>query len=166
MQFHVRLGAARNGARKSIQQDRGDAVQRNLVHLVEGEVHEACDHSLDPHPAHQFAHGRIIAKRHQRAEIPVAPWLDFPLGQKPLQLPRQMRSLLVRSLRTRRHGFARMTDPGTGGAVTNGKDVRISRGLQRRQHHEAVADLFEDWKEHGIQVIREVRESRPADYAG
>ena len=43
MQFHVRLCAARNPARESIQQDRGDAVQRNLVHLVEGEVHEACD---------------------------------------------------------------------------------------------------------------------------
>ncbi len=37
MQFHVRLCAARNPARKRIQQDRGDAVQRDLVHLVEGE---------------------------------------------------------------------------------------------------------------------------------
>jgi hypothetical protein len=27
-----------------------------------------------------------------------------------------------------------------------------------------IDDLYEDWKEHGIQVIREVRETRPADY--
>jgi hypothetical protein len=100
MQFHVRLGSARNRARKSIQQDHGDAVQRNLVHLVEGEVHDACDQALDPHPAHQFAHGGVIAKRHQRAEIPVAPRLELPLGQKPLQLPRQMRGLLVRAARS------------------------------------------------------------------
>ena len=134
MQFHVRLCAARNPARKRIQQDRGDAVQRDLVHLVEGEVHEACKQALDPHPAHQIAHGRVIAKRHQRAEIPVAPWLGLPLGQKPLQLPRQMRGLLVRSLRTRWHGLARLTDPRAGGAVTDGKNVRVARGLQRWQH--------------------------------
>ena len=141
MQFHVRLCAARNPARKRIQQDRGDAVQRDLVHLVEGEVHEACKQALDPYPAHQIAHGRVIAKRHQRAEIPVAPWLGLPLGQKPLQLPRQMRGLLVRSLRTRWHGLACLTDPRSGGAVTDGKDLRVARGLQCRQHHELAGTV-------------------------
>jgi hypothetical protein len=27
-----------------------------------------------------------------------------------------------------------------------------------------IADLYHDWKEHGIQAIRECRETRPADY--
>jgi hypothetical protein len=72
MQFHMWLASARNRARKSIQQDRRGAVQRNLVHLVEGAVHGACDQALDPHAAHQFAHGRAIAKRHKGAEIPTA----------------------------------------------------------------------------------------------
>jgi hypothetical protein len=27
-----------------------------------------------------------------------------------------------------------------------------------------IADLYRDWKEHGIQAIRKVRETRPADY--
>jgi hypothetical protein len=27
-----------------------------------------------------------------------------------------------------------------------------------------IEDLYADWKEHGIQAIREVRETRPANY--
>jgi hypothetical protein len=27
-----------------------------------------------------------------------------------------------------------------------------------------IEDLYQDWKEHGIQAIRETRETRPADY--
>jgi hypothetical protein len=27
-----------------------------------------------------------------------------------------------------------------------------------------IEDLYQDWKEHGIQAIRECRETRPADY--
>src|SRR5262249_42464588 len=57
MQFHMWLGTARDRTRESIQQDRWDAVQRNLVHLVEGAVHGARNQALDPYPAHQFAHG-------------------------------------------------------------------------------------------------------------
>jgi hypothetical protein len=27
-----------------------------------------------------------------------------------------------------------------------------------------IADLYHDWKEHGIQAIRETRETRPSEY--
>jgi hypothetical protein len=39
-----------------------------------------------------------------------------------------------------------------------------SRGSRNKLGEAFIDDLYEDWKAHGIQAIREVRERRPADY--
>jgi hypothetical protein len=38
------------------------------------------------------------------------------------------------------------------------------KGARNRLAEEFISDLEDDWKEHGIQVIQEVRETRPQDY--
>jgi hypothetical protein len=38
------------------------------------------------------------------------------------------------------------------------------KGARNKFAEAFFADLYEDWKQHGIQAIREVRESRPAEY--
>jgi hypothetical protein len=38
------------------------------------------------------------------------------------------------------------------------------KGTRNRLSEAFFTDLYEDWKAHGIQAIREVRESRPAEY--
>src|SRR6516164_3704406 len=52
-----------------------------------------------------------------------------------------MRGLLVRSLRTRWHRLACLADPGAGGTVTDGKDVRVACGLERWQHQKLVGAI-------------------------
>jgi hypothetical protein len=39
-----------------------------------------------------------------------------------------------------------------------------SRGSRNLLADAMIADLYEDWQEHGIRAIRECRETRPADY--
>jgi hypothetical protein len=39
-----------------------------------------------------------------------------------------------------------------------------SKGSRNLLADAMIADLYQDWKEHGIQAIRQVRETRPADY--
>jgi hypothetical protein len=38
------------------------------------------------------------------------------------------------------------------------------KGARNKFAEAFFTDLYEDWKAHGIQAIREVRESRPAEY--
>jgi hypothetical protein len=38
------------------------------------------------------------------------------------------------------------------------------KGARNKLAEAFIDDLYQDWKEHGIQVIQEVRESRPSDY--
>jgi hypothetical protein len=55
-------------------------------------------------------------------------------------------------------------DPETGRFVTGnvgGGRPKGSRGLLAEIF---LDDLYADWQEHGIQAIRQVRETRPADY--
>ena len=55
-------------------------------------------------------------------------------------------------------------DPETGRFVTGnvgGGRPKGSRGLLAEIF---LDDLYQDWKEHGAQAIREVRETRPSDY--
>jgi hypothetical protein len=38
------------------------------------------------------------------------------------------------------------------------------KGARNKLAEAMIDDLYRDWKEHGIQAIRECRETRPADY--
>jgi hypothetical protein len=38
------------------------------------------------------------------------------------------------------------------------------KGARNKLAEAMIDDLYRDWKEHGIQAIRETRETRPADY--
>ena len=38
------------------------------------------------------------------------------------------------------------------------------KGARNKLAEAMIEDLYQDWKEHGIQAIRETRETRPADY--
>jgi hypothetical protein len=38
------------------------------------------------------------------------------------------------------------------------------KGARNKLAEAMIDDLYQDWKAHGIQAIREVRETRPADY--
>ena len=38
------------------------------------------------------------------------------------------------------------------------------KGARNKLAEAMIEDLYADWKEHGIQAIREVRETRPANY--
>jgi hypothetical protein len=38
------------------------------------------------------------------------------------------------------------------------------KGARNKLAEAMIDDLYRDWKEHGIQAIRKVRETRPADY--
>src|SRR5689334_1059095 len=38
------------------------------------------------------------------------------------------------------------------------------KGSRNKLAEAMIDDLYQDWKEHGIQAIRECRERRPADY--
>jgi hypothetical protein len=38
------------------------------------------------------------------------------------------------------------------------------KGARNKLAEAMIEDLYQDWKAHGIQAIREVRETRPADY--
>jgi hypothetical protein len=38
------------------------------------------------------------------------------------------------------------------------------KGARNKLSEAFIDDIYEDWKQHGIQVIREVRETRPSDY--
>jgi hypothetical protein len=38
------------------------------------------------------------------------------------------------------------------------------KGARNKLAEAFINDLYQDWKEHGIQVIQEVRETRPSDY--
>jgi hypothetical protein len=45
------------------------------------------------------------------------------------------------------------------------RSVRLAlRGARNKLAEAMIDDLYRDWIEHGIQAIREVRESRPAEY--
>jgi hypothetical protein len=39
-----------------------------------------------------------------------------------------------------------------------------AKGARNKLAEAMIDDLYADWKEHGIQAIRETRETRPADY--
>ena len=132
-------------AGEGVERDLGRAVQRQLVHLVERLVHQAGEQALDEEVAadqlaHQVADGRIVAERHQRAEIAIAQRPQRLAREAPRQLPGQVRGLLVRGLRARRHGPV-VAGPGAGGAVADGEDVVVARGLQRRRTTSWLARL-------------------------
>ena len=38
------------------------------------------------------------------------------------------------------------------------------KGARNKLAEAMIDDLYQDWQEHGIQAIRQVRETRPADY--
>jgi hypothetical protein len=40
----------------------------------------------------------------------------------------------------------------------------LPKGARNKLAEAMIEDLYQDWKEHGIQAIREVRERRPSDY--
>jgi hypothetical protein len=46
----------------------------------------------------------------------------------------------------------------------NGGNGGRQKGARSKLNEAFLADLYEDWKQHGIQVIEEVRETRPSDY--
>ena len=48
MQLHVRHGAAGDGAREGVEDDLPMAVERDLVRLVERQVHGAREQPFDP----------------------------------------------------------------------------------------------------------------------
>ncbi len=56
-------------------------------------------------------------------------------------------------------------DPKTGRFLrgTTGLPGR-PKGARNKLAEVMIDDLYRDWKEHGIEAIREVRETRPADY--
>src|SRR5262245_60381099 len=58
-----------------------------------------------------------------------------------------------------------MTGPGAGGAITDGKDVRVARGLQRREYHKLVVAVRFEPVERG-QYIRGRLAGRPHNQCG
>jgi hypothetical protein len=38
------------------------------------------------------------------------------------------------------------------------------KGARNKLAEAFVDDIYQDWKQHGIQIIQEVRETRPSDY--
>jgi hypothetical protein len=38
------------------------------------------------------------------------------------------------------------------------------KGARNKLAEAFIDDIYQDWKQHGIQVIQEVRETRPSDY--
>src|SRR5262245_47505917 len=145
MQLHVRLGATGNEAGDGVEQHLRRPVQRQLVHLVEGLVHEAGEQALDEQIAthelaHQIADGGIVPEGNERAEIAVVPLGERLPGEAPRQLPGEVGGLLMRSLRARRHRVV-MAGPWTGGAIADGEDGIIARGLQRATHDELAEPI-------------------------
>src|SRR5262245_36531534 len=144
MQLYVRLGAARDQARNSVERHLGRSVQRVLMHLVKRAVHEAREQSLDPEVAahqasHQGANRRVLAERNQRTEIAIVPGLQWFAGQSSLHLLDEVRGLLVRRLRARRDITARMIRPRAGGTVSDDEYVFVARRPQRLRYDELVA---------------------------
>jgi hypothetical protein len=70
-------------------------VKGHEVHLVERHVHDAGEVAFDHHVAadqlaHQVAHRRVLAKRHQRSEVPVNKGLQGLALQPVAQLLQQV----------------------------------------------------------------------------
>src|SRR5476649_1056864 len=159
MQFHVRLGAPHDQSRQRVERDLGKAVQREFVHLVERQVHPACEQAFDHQVAadqspHHVADGAELAQRHQRAKIPVAVILERFARHPPPDLLHQMGSLLVRRLGAWRHEdvFAGLR-PRTGCAVADGEDVVVAGYLQCWLHHQLVDPI----RREAGDVLQEVR---------
>src|SRR5882672_8728722 len=114
----MRLGAAGDQPGERVERGFDDAVKGKLVHLVEGAIHQARKNALDPEAlseqdSHQIAYGRVFAERDQRAEIPVAPFLQRLAGETPPDLLEQMGCLLMGGLGARRDSLSLMPGPGT-----------------------------------------------------
>src|SRR5262249_720510 len=78
MQLDGGLGGAGDQAGEGLEQHLRGPVQRQLVHLVKGLVHEAGEQALDkqiaPHElAHQAADGGVVPERNERAEVAIVP---------------------------------------------------------------------------------------------
>ena len=94
MKFHRWFGSVSDGPRDRFQGDLGGSVEGHEVHLVERQVHDASEVAFDHHVAadqlaHQVAHGRVLAQRHQRAEVAVNKGLQGPALQPVAQLLQQ-----------------------------------------------------------------------------
>src|SRR3954468_12804001 len=131
MQLDMRLGAPREDAREGIEEYLGEAVQRELVHLVERQVHYFCKKPFNHDTTagdgtHQATDGTKFAERDQRAEIPVLERLQRLAAQMAWQHFAEMSRLLVRGLRARWHG-RRFAWPRAAGAVAKGKNIRGAR---------------------------------------
>jgi hypothetical protein len=50
------------------------------------------------------------------------------------------------------------------GRFIAGHSVGRPKGARNKLAEAMIDDLYVDWKAHGIQAIRDVRETRPADY--
>ena len=132
-------------AADGVEHDAHDAVDRDLVQLVERRVHPARDEALDEQvaadqPAHQRADGGQLAQRHERAVVAEAEARQRPAVQARAHRAHEQRRLLVRDLRARRHDRARDTGlgPRTGRAVAEREDVRVARRRERRRDDEPV----------------------------
>src|ERR1700688_3953844 len=100
VQLHDRLGSARDEARKRVEGHFGEAVEGELVHLVEREVHEAREIAFDSDVAadqgpHQIADGAVFSERDEGAEVAVAEGAERLARQATLEHAHEMRGLLM-----------------------------------------------------------------------
>jgi hypothetical protein len=57
-----------------------------------------------------------------------------------------------------------MRDEKTGRFLVGNIPPGRPKGARNKLAEVMIDDLYRDWKEHGIEAIREVREGRPSDY--
>src|SRR5262245_45059384 len=91
VKLHVGLRAPRDDAAEGIEQNPGRPVQGQLMHLVEGPVHQAGNIALDEEVAtdqmaHQIADGGVVAQRHQGAKVAIVPGQQRLTGQAAFDL--------------------------------------------------------------------------------
>ncbi|OMP13623.1 hypothetical protein COLO4_01279 [Corchorus olitorius] len=132
-------------------------MERNLVHTVQGDVDKTRNTPFHHHRTahqvpHQAADGTEAGQRHQRAVIFIHVGFErlaFALGEDVFQRSRRH---LVRRLRARRHESAARQR--AGGAVADGVNIVVQRGLQRLFDHQLInavglqpANLFHEvWR--------------------
>ena len=142
-------------------------MYRQLVHLVQRQVHHLGKVTLDHQvvanqAAHHVAHGAEFAQGNQRAEVFVVVRPERLVGKAALDLLEQVRSLLVRRLRTRGHHTAAATcgvTAGAGRTVTQRKNIGVARGLQGVLHHQLVDAV-------GLQAAQVLQKVRRLDARG
>src|SRR5437879_3042372 len=143
MQLDVRLGAPRDHSCRRVERDLPEPVQRQLVHLVQRQVHHSRKPTLDPKiapgkAAHEISHDGILAKRNEGTEVAIAPRRQRLSAQAVPDLLHHVRRLLMCGLRARRYLRAFLAEPGTGGAIADREDTLVACRLQGWQHHQLI----------------------------